>query len=86
MIIFFCSFWFLLKKITKFKFYKIQKIKLKPVPTGFDSVQFGYFILKTKKLYCFLGFFGLSNGFNDGLGFGSIRLFYIFLTKSVWFG
>jgi hypothetical protein len=46
----------------------------------FGSVQFGYFILKTKNYIVFLGFLGLSNG----LDFGLVRFFYFFRFGSVF--
>jgi len=55
-VIIFGSVQFLSKKITKIKFWKTEKFEPEPnrnqfKPTGFSSVRFGFFNIKTKKTY-----------------------------------
>jgi hypothetical protein len=74
-VIIFCSVRFLPIKTTKLKFCKIQKKKSKSVKTDrfwFYYIRFGLVIyIKNQKLYCFLVFFKLFNGF----GFGLVQFF-----------
>jgi hypothetical protein len=86
--------WFLLVKKIKLKFYKIHKIKPKPVQT--NQFEFGYFILKTK--IQLIGFGSIQIDFG-AVRFGSViniknqKLYYYFLgfldflmgLVSVWF-
>jgi hypothetical protein len=74
--------WFLLVKKIKLKFYKIHKIKPKPVQT--DQFGFGYFILKTK--IQLIGFGSIQINFG-AVRFGSVRLL-ILKTKNyiIFFG
>jgi hypothetical protein len=64
---------FLAKKLTKIKFWKTGKFKPEPVQTDrfrFSSVRFFYSKIGKPVLlifWAFLGFFGLSNGFSNGL-------------------
>ena len=71
--------WFLLVKKIKLKFYKIHKIKPKPVQT--NQFEFGYFILKTK--IQLIGFGSIQIDFG-AVRFGSViniknqKLYYFF--------
>jgi hypothetical protein len=87
-VIIFISVRFLLKKITKPNFFKKKTkqnrnwFKLTD-KFQFSSVQFGYFIFKTKNYIIFWVFFVISKGFGCGL----TRFFFnlVVLLILVWF-